>query len=277
MLGVLLSCLAARADITYTTEMMLAGETEGTPKTVTTRNVKPNFERIETTQKIGMVETQTIVIRECGKKLTIQLEPDLKLYSVIPDYNGEGALGAEAGSTPDAEKADADKPATGKMIVTYAVQDLGDATVLNLKTRRFMVDVTTESLGCAGEGTSTEKMEIWASDIRDAAACADENSAAAMSKAMSNGVCKIEVQLKGDFDKMIKISKGLVLRQKMYNGDTAFKTVEVISLSQAKLGNELFTVPADYKKVSAEDFQKAQSEAMTKVMQAGIRIEPDDQ
>jgi hypothetical protein len=47
-------------------------------------------------------------------------------------------------------------------------------------------------------------------------------------------------------------------------------------LSQAKLGDELFTIPADFKKVSPEEFQKAQSEAMVKAMQAGIQVQPNN-
>lgn len=98
-----------------------------------------------------------------------------------------------------------------------------------------------------------------------------------MAKSMSHGDCKVQVELKGDSDKFLNINKGLILRQKMYNGNMPLMTTEVTSLSQAKLGDELFTVPADFKKVSAEEFQKAKTEAMVKAMQAGITIEPDDE
>lgn len=267
--GVLLICSMAHADIKYTTEMTLVGAPEGTPKTITLRAVKPNFERSETQQKIGTYEMQNISIRECGKKQTIQLAPKLKIYAVVPDYDGESVPGGEGGSTPKA-----DKPTTGKMVITYAVKDLGEETILNFKTRHYMIETETESSGCAGQGTNKLKQEIWVSDVRDANPCPNDNSITSMSQAMSRRDCKIEVETKGDFDKYREIYKGLILRQIMYNDDKPFMTMEVTSLSQAKLGDELFAVPADFKKVSAEEFQKAQSDAMMKAMTAGIRVEP---
>jgi hypothetical protein len=269
-LGVLGVCSMARADIKYTTEMTLAGAPEGTPKTTTLRAVKPNFERTESRQKIATYEMQTISIRECGKKQTTQLAPNLKIYAVVPDYDGEGGT-AQGGSTPKAGK-----PATGKMVMTYAIKDLGEETILDFKTRHYMIETETVSSGCAGDGTNKLKQEIWVSDVRDANPCPDDNTITSMSQAMSRRDCKIEVETKGDFDKYREIYKGLVLRQIMYNDDKPFMTMEVTSLSQAKLGDELFTVPADFKKVSAEEFQKAQSDAMVKAMTAGIGFESDN-
>jgi hypothetical protein len=271
VLGVLGVGGMAHGDIKYATETTIAGAPAGTPKTVTLRAVKPNFERSETTQKFGPMETKTVSLRECGKKQTIQLAPDLKIYAVIPDYGSEGDAGGGTGSTPGANK-----PTTGKMVMTYAVKDLGEETILNFKTRHYMIETEMVSSGCAGNGTTKLKQEIWVSDVRDANPCPNENSITSMSQAMSRRDCKIEVETKGDFEKYTEIYKGLVLRQIMYNGDAPFMTIEVTMLSQAKLGDELFTIPADFKKVSPEEFQKAQSEAMVKAMQAGIRIEPND-
>jgi hypothetical protein len=270
-LGVLGVCSMAHADIKYTTETTLDGAPEGTPKTTTLRAVKPKFERSETTQKIGPMETKSISIRECGKKQTIQIAPDLKIYAVVPDNNGESGTGGAAGSTPKASK-----PATGKMVMTYAIKDLGEETILNFKTRHYMIETETQSSGCAGRGTTKLKQEIWVSDVRDANPCPNENPFTSISQAMSRRDCIIEVETKGDFAKYTEIYKGLVLRQKMYNGDAPFMTLEVTSLSQAKLGDELFTVPADFKKVSPEEFQKAQSDAMVKAMQAGIQVQPNN-
>jgi hypothetical protein len=269
-LGVLGVCSMAHADIKYTTEMTLAGAPEGTPKTMTLRAVKPNFERSETRQKIGAYEMQTISIRECGKKQTTQLAPNLKIYAVVPDYDGEG------GTSQDGSTAKAGKPTTGKMVMTYAIKDLGEETILNFKTRHYVIETETVSSGCAGDGANKLKQEIWVSDVRDANPCPDDNTITSMSQAMSRRDCKIEVETKGDFDKYREIYKGLVLRQIMYNSDAPMMTLEVTSLSQAKLGDELFTVPADFKKVSAEEFQKAQSEAMVKAMTAGISNDPNN-
>jgi hypothetical protein len=41
------------------------------------------------------------------------------------------------------------------------------------------------------------------------------------------------------------------------------------SLSQAKLGDELFAVPAGYKKVTPDEFDKQKQAAMMKAMMGG--------
>lgn len=272
VLGVLGVCSVAHADIKYTTETTLAGMPEGTPKSVALRAVKPNFERNEARQQIGAYEMQNVSIRECGKKQTIQIDPKLKIYAVVPDFGSEGTAGAAGGgSTPDANK-----PATGKMVMTYAIKDLGEETILNFKARHYLIETEMTSSGCAGNGTTKLKQEIWVSDVRDANPCPNDNSNTSISEAMSRRDCKIEVETKGDYDKYRDIYKGLILRQIMYNGDKPMMTMEVTSLSQAKLGDELFTVPADFKKVTPAELQKAQSDAMMKAMRAGVRVEPDN-
>lgn len=271
-LGVLGLGTLASADIKYTTEMIAASAPEGMPKTKMVRAVKPNFERTETQQEIGAYQMQTISIRECGKKETIQLAPNLKLYAVVPDSEGSGMPGMNA---PIPQKPTAGKATTGKMILTYNIKDLGEETLLgNFKTRRYMTETQTQSSGCAGEGTAKVKQEIWVSDVRDVNPCPQTNGhpAASIAQGMSHKNCAVEVETKGDFKKYGEIMNGLILRQKTYDGDKLLMTTEVTSLSQAKLGNELFTAPADFKKVSAAELQKAQSEAMVKAMMAGFAI-----
>lgn len=266
--GVLGMSSLANADIKYTTETIAGGMPEGMPKTVMLRAVKPNFERIETRQEIGAYQMKSISIRECGKKETIQLAPDLKLYAVVPDSNGAGAPGATA---PTPQQPSAGKPTTGKLVMTYSIKELGEETLINFKTRRYLIETQTQSSGCVGEGTAKFKQEIWVSDVRDANPCpqTDPHSASAIAQEMSRDGCKVEVEAKGDFKRYAEIMSGLILRQKTYDGDKSLMTMEVTSLSQAKLDDELFTVPTDYKKVSTTELQKAQSEAMVKAMMAG--------
>lgn len=267
--GIFGACSIANADIKYTTEMTMEGMGDAMPKTVTLRAVKPNFERSETRQTVGTYQMNHVTIRECGKKQTIKLDPSLKIYAIVAD--------GESGSdqvTPDGQPKPQDKkePKTGHMVMTYKVQDLGEEMVAGFKTRHYMIDTEMTSSGCAGNGTTKLKQEIWVSDIRDANPCPADSAPANISDAMSRTDCKITVETKGDFDRFNEIYKGLILRQKTYNGDKVMMTTEVTMLSQAKFeDNSLFTVPADYKLVSDKEFQKAQSEAMMKGMMGGMK------
>lgn len=263
--GLLGACSAANADIKYTTEMTMEGMGDAMPKTVTFRAVKPNFERNEMRQTIGTYQMNNVTIRECGKKQTIKIDPSLKIYAIVPD--------GEAGeTTPDGKPKPQSKkePKTGHMVMTYKVQDLGEEEVAGFKTRHYMIDTEMTSTGCAGNGTTKIKQEIWVSDIRDANPCPADSSSTSISDAMSRSDCKITVETKGDFALYGEIYRGLILRQKTYNGDKVMMTTEVTMLSQAKFEDDsLFTVPADYKQVSDKEFQNAQTQAMMKAMMGG--------
>ncbi len=263
--GMLGACSAANADIKYTTETTMEGMGDAIPKSVTLRAVKPNFERSEMRQTIGTYQMNHITIRECGKKQTITLDPALKIYAIVAD--GESGSDEVA---PDGKPQKKGEPKTGHMVMSYKVQDLGEEVVAGFKTRHYMIDTEMTSSGCAGNGTTKLKQEIWVSDIRDANPCPADSATTNMGDAMSRNDCKITVETKGDFARFNEIYKGLILRQKTYNDGKVMMTTEVTMLSQAKFEDDtLFTVPADYKLVSSKAFQKAQSEAMMKGMMGG--------
>ncbi len=263
--GIFGACSVANADIKYTTEMTMEGVGDAMPKTVTLRAVKPNFERSEMRQTIGTYQMNHITIRECGKKQTIKIDPSLKIYSIVAD--GESGSDEVA---PDGKPKKKGEPKTGHVAMSYKVQDLGEEMVAGFKTRHYMIDTEMTSTGCAGNGTTKMKQEIWVSDIRDANPCPADSSTTTMADAMSRTDCKITVETKGDFDRFNEIYKGLILRQKTYNDGKVLMTTEVTMLSQAKFEDDtLFSVPADYKQVSDKEFQSAQTKAMMKAMMGG--------
>lgn len=265
--GMLGACSAANADIKYTTEMTMEGMGDAMPKTITHRAVKPNFEREEIRQTIGTYQMNNVTIRECGKKQTIKLDPGLKIYTVVPDGEAGAGIMPDGKPKPQNQKKE---PRTGHMVMTYAIQDLGEEEVAGFKTRHYMIDTEMTSSGCAGNGTTKLKQEIWVSDIRDANPCPADSSPSSISDAMSRSDCKITVETKGDYARYGEIYKGLILRQKTYNGDKVMMTTEVTMLSQAKFEDDtLFAVPADYKQVSEKEFQNAQTQAMMKAMMSG--------
>jgi hypothetical protein len=248
-----LTSTLAHADLKYTTETEIAGMPAGVPKSTMVRMVKPNLERIETVQKIGPASIQTVMLRDCKKNQSIQLDPQLKIYTVMPallDSNGRMSTRGSGGAS------------TGKMSITYAVKDLGSETIINRKTRHYSVAFTMQSSGCAGTGKISSKQEIWVSDVRGASPCKFDRDMIPGMAAVTHRNCKIKVETKGDAKKYGVIMDGLILRQKTYNGNTLLSTQEVTALSQSKLNDSLFKVPAGYKKVSPQEFQKLRSKAM---------------
>lgn len=251
--GVLLAAGAARADLTTTTEITIAGMPTGIPKSSTVRMVKTNYERIETSQQIGATTTKTVMLRDCKKNQSIQLDPKLKIYAVMPALlDRSGRMKNQGGG----------RAATGKMVVSCTLKDLGAATILNRKTRHYRVNMTMQSSGCAGSGTIKSKQEIWVSDVRAESPCKFDRDLIPAMEAVTRRDCKLQIVTKGDYKKYGTIMSGLILRQNTYNGDTLTMTQQVTSLSQAKLSDSLFKVPAGYKKVSPEEFQKLRSKAM---------------
>jgi hypothetical protein len=260
--GVLVAAGAARADLKYTQETTMAGNENY--KSITMRAVKPNFERTESSADMGVYKSQDVTIRECGKKQTIKLAPDLKIYAIVPDGN------AAAGGAPSTSGSNnSGKPTTGKMVMKYSVQDLGVEEVAGYKCRHYTVEMTTTSSGCAGNGTTNMKYEYWVSDIRQPNLCPNDASYGSVSEAMSRHDCKIEVVQQGDVQAYNEMNKGLVVKQIIYNGDKPMMTMTMTSLSQAKLGDELFAVPAGYKKVTPDEFDKQKQAAMMKAMMGG--------
>ena len=263
--GVLLmTAPAVRADIKYTQVMRMAedaGNKNQQPLNSTTKYVRQGAERMETTMQMGPVKMQNISIRLCEKKQTIKIEPRLKIYTIAEDAPAKPAGATTAADKPTEAKTN--KSGTGKMIITTNVQDLGEEEIAGFKTRHYMLTMRMQSSGCAGDSDNTMKMEIWTADIRDAVPCEQTGvDYKSMLGTSAKPTCQIDFEQKGDVAAVTKAYTGLVMRMKMYNGDKVSMIQEVSMLSQAKLTDDPFTIPAGYKQVSEEEFQKAQSQAM---------------
>lgn len=258
----------AHADIKYTQETRMNEEQNAqAPTSVMIRSVSPDAERTEMRSTYGKMQVNNVTIRLCAKNQEIQIDDALKIYAIKP-------LNETVTDKPDDAKSDAkpDEKAgakTGKIISTYVVKDLGEEMVAGFKTRHYLTTTDLKFSGCVGNNEMESKVEIWVSDIQDATPCAAKFDPATAYAAMAKGDCKMSFEQKGDVDAYSKIYKGIILRQKIYDGGKVLMTQEVTSLSQAKLDNTLFTIPADYKKVTPEEFQTAQSAAMMKAMMGG--------
>jgi hypothetical protein len=275
-LGVL-AASPSHADIKYTQVMKMA---DGTPANSITKYVKQNAERTETNMKFGPVEMKTISIRLCEKNQSFKIDPRLKIYTLENSGSGAGETGAAQNGASAKPAGNTGAAGTGKMTVTSTVQDLGTGKVAGFETRHYMITSKMQSSGCAGNSSLDSKMEVWVADIRDAVPCQQNGpNYAEMAGGNSRSDCKIAFEQKGDTAAISKVYSGLVMRMKMYNGNQVIATQEVSMLSQAKLDDEPFAVPADYKQVSEQEFQQAQQrammEAMTQQTQAAAKDDND--
>lgn len=256
---------SARADIKYTQETRMNEEQNAAPTSVTTRMVSPDAERTDIKSNYGKTQFNQSTIVLCKDRQEYQVDDGLKIYTVksLDDKTKPGGQKPEKGSDKEREQKD------GKIVATYTVKYLGEEMVANFKTRHYMITTDMQMTGCIGDGRIESKVEVWVSDIQDASACAPKYDASSAYAAMAQGDCKMTFEQKGDAEAYAKVYTGIVLRQKMYMGDKVLMTTEVTSLSQAKLDNTPFAIPAGYKQVTAEEFQTQQSAAMMQAMMTG--------
>jgi len=269
---------SAHADLKYTTVIGMGGAEgkaggQGATGISITTAIKQGAQRTETITNMGPVKMNQIELTFCDNRKRIRLEPSLKIYTTgSMDGSGDGAgdnagapaVGANAGEAKE-------QAGTGKIITTATVQDLGEETIATFKTRHYMLNNRLQTSGCAGNSDTTMKMEVWVADIREPNACKGGSENPIEATRPSTSGCKITFETHGDTAAHAKAFDGLIMRMKMYNGDKATTVREITMLSQAKLEDDLFTVPADYKEVSAEEFQKAQTQAMMKSMMDGMK------
>ncbi len=259
----------ARADVRYTTQMSFgdpaaAKKDQQGPNMRTTTFVKDNNERVETSMQMGPIQMKTVSLT-------------LKNINVGPMMPGGMSGGSMPGMRPKPKAAPGG--ATGKVILTYTVQDMGSEKLLNLDTRHVMVTMRTQSSGCAGNSDTTMKMEVWTAPIK-VLNCPERFASheASGDTGDGGGECKIVTETKGDVDKIKDVFSGMIVQQKFYQGDKVTMVQSLREHSLAALDPALFAVPADFRKVTEAEFAKAQQEAMQKNMMRGMQApeEPDE-
>jgi len=276
-------CLAAgrprpaQADVKYTQEMRVPGipGAGNGPLNSTTTYIKKDARRVETTAAMGPVQMQTVELTLCDKQQRYRIDPASKVYTVakLDTLPAPGAPPApEAPAAPET-------PGTGKVIITATVQDLGEETVADRKTHHYKLNLRTQTSGCPGQSDSTNEMEVWvAPDIAVSMAC-EQGRLPELPHRPYRPTCKVTTEQHGDVAALAKVFSGLVMRMKVNNGDKAIMEQTVTSLSDAALDDALFTVPADYRQVSEQEFAQAQSRAMMQAIMrsqgaGGIQIPP---
>jgi hypothetical protein len=266
--------LPAFADIQYTTVMSMNQDGKLTPLSTVTTSLKKGLQRDDTEQKIGPVTRSESVITNVARREQISLDPALKIYTVV-------TLGGDAGGH---EKSDiavtAVKPAkgTGKMVMTLGAQFIGNEKLLDYPVRHYKTSMQTDSNGCVGDSHTVMKTEQWMADLE--LPVLDDNAKAQGFGGYGDnqGDCKITFERNGDVNGFDAAQKGLALKRITF--DEAGKILmqqQITMLSLAALTDERFAAPANFKKLSRADYEKARQDAMMKAFTQPDANEADDE
>jgi hypothetical protein len=272
-----LSVGVAHSDVKYTQAMRMPGvggaftAGDGAPLNSTTTWIKKGAQRVEMSQQIGAFKWQEATLTLCEKRQSIRLDETLKIYTVS-SLDGSSSTTVSAGAKSTAAKAADAKPSTGKVTMTVSVKNLGEETVAGRKARHYMISTRYQMSGCAGNGDNTSKMEIWVTDYQLPDFNCGDKPGDWRGYVRASDSCSITSEQKGDVAAWQAAYKGLVVKMKMYDqaGTKEVMTQEMTALSEAKLDDTLFTVPAGFKQVSAKEYDDARQQAMMKGMQASM-------
>jgi len=249
----------------------------GAGKTVQVTSSRKGAERTESTSQYGTVERKQVTLTLCAKKRTYTIDPALKLYSSEP-------IGGAAAAPSDPKTATGTgAQQQGKIVMTFTVKDLGAEKVGGFNARHYSIVQRMQTSGCAGDGDTTIKQEVWvAPPVELGTGCPELAQGYDMARAFSQPGCKCQVLQQGDIALFQKAMRGLRVKTVMYNGNSAepMMTTTISKLSQAKLPDSLFALPAGYKEVSMAELQAAQQKAMVEAMTkqaGGDEGEGDDQ
>jgi len=255
----------AHADIKYTQTMTMGNDPDAAPMMHTSHFVAPGKERNETEMAMGSYHSKEAIITICQPEQTIHIDDALKIYA-IDNATSSASTPSMMGNHRESQE----KPGTGKIAVNVKVTDLKPEKVAGWDTKHYMVEMHTQNSGCVGNGSSDVKMELWVADVKDAHGCKSKVDYGTLLGRREGGKCKITYETTGDFARLAGIWDGLVMRQKIYGSDgKVTMTMEITSLSQAKLDDNIFTVPQGYTKVSMDDYNKQRQQAMMKAMMGG--------
>ena len=257
----------AHADIKYS-QRMTTGDSD-TTLMHTTHFVANGKERDDTTMKMGNYESTESNVYLCQTKQTFRIDRALKIYTV-----SEAAAGkpGNTSNVPSKNSSNNDKPGEGKVSLNIKITDLPDEKVAGFDADHFEAVLHTKTSGCIGNSDTTVKMEMWVSKIKNATAC--KESGVNYNDILGYGggkedKCKITYQTTGDVARFNNAWNGIVLRQKIYQDGKLVTVQEVTSLSQAKLDDATFAVPAGFTILSEKDYNDRRQKAMMEAMMGG--------
>ncbi len=271
---------AAQADLKWTETLSMGGEggDAGDFSVETTHYMNAEASRTDTKTKLGPVDLLSRQIDLCPTKKTLTLLDDPKLYSeeplqmgsIMPTMPQMPTMGAVAmGGGDNGPKQ------SGTQTISYKLRDLGTEKILDVDTHHYALDTSTTSTGCAGNDTSKTSIEVWKANIPLPAPClATTFEGTVKNMGHFTSSCDVKTTFVGDTKVAGDVFSGLLMRLKVGQGQDAF-TREVTMLSRAKLEDNVFQVPTDYRKVTPDELAKARQAAMMKAVMGGANGDGD--
>jgi hypothetical protein len=271
-----MNAVCANADVRYVTEMSMAGadsdaKTQEDPaddksqkgrtggSIQTTTFIKDRRERVETNMNFGPFKRTSISITQCDKQQTIQMDPNLKIYTVAPIGGPPAAMPSGPMTRPGRAPRAEGKPGEAHVINTFSVQDMGKEKIGDLMTHHALITTRTQTSGCLGDSDNTVKMEVWTGTIKTF--YCPERYTSGRTIPNERG-CKVTYETRGDMDALKDVFGSMIVQQKIYQGDKVMMTQKLKDYSQDALDAGLFQPGADFKEVSAQEFAQAQQKAM---------------
>jgi hypothetical protein len=266
--ALLLACCAsatsALADVRYTTVMSTVSDSKLTPFSTTTTSLKEGLQRIDTKTEMGAYRSLESTITRVAKNERVTLDPNLKIYYSEPlSKKAGGGSGAPGVKTVSATKS-ATSGKKSKLVMTLGAQFLGTQKMLDLQARHYKTSMQIDQSGDCGTNDVAMKSEVWMADVKlPVLKLPEQNGGNYGYGGESSDGCAVTTETKGDPKGFEAAQKGLALKTIQF--DPAGKIVaqqEVTMLSFAALADSEFAVPADYTKMTREEFNSARQKAM---------------
>ncbi|HEY4001574.1 MAG TPA: hypothetical protein VGO93_22055 [Candidatus Xenobia bacterium] len=251
----------ASADLKYTMTTSVNGMQMGS-----TTYVQGMRQRVETRMTMGPMHVKTVMLTLCDKHQSVQIDDDIKMYTVSAINSNPSAMP----SMPMAGMHQTAPPCTGgtgRVEMTYGVQDLGTEKVHGLEARHVKLSMHVKSSGCAGNDDKTTDMEEWVSNVKGFSC--PEFTAPQRSGKNSTG-CDITYVTHGDMAKVGSLLAGMPVRVKMQMGSGQTFEQELSDYSEAPLDGGLFALPSDYRQVTQAQYEAAEAEKMMQQMKQGV-------
>jgi len=270
---------SAHADVRYTTVMSMNGG-DASAKSMAmemTYYVKGSRERQETSINAGMFTMKNVSITQCDTNQELQVDELQKVYTAKSLSSGISSFipappsGGPGGMRRGLGKKSTETPGTGTVDSSFSTQDLGKEKVNGFDTHHYMMTIHTKTTGCAGNEDRNMKMEMWvAPNTLGRLDCPTRFQPSSPTlPTTEDNPCKITTHFSGDMSGMRNMFAHLIVKQIIYNDDKPMMTIEVKDYSASTQDPALFAVPTDFKKVSQDEFQKAQTRNMMKQFGGG--------
>jgi hypothetical protein len=277
-------CVPVHADVKYTMQTTLLGDQAKHANDFSmsmTTYVKGGNQRQDSNMSAGPMQMTSETLTLCDKQETIQVSNAAKVYTVasmralsslMPSMPSFGGMGGRGGGPQSPLPQSSDSGGTGTDDVTITIDDEGPDQVNNIDAHHYILNMTTASTGCAGNSTTSLKMEVWVAHlILGGVGCPGlfHGSHGAPAAAPTGG-CQVTTAFHGDMAKLEDIFSHMMVKMIMYGTDgKPMMMNQITDYSSAPLDDSTFAIPPDYQQVSQTDFAKDQQHAMMQAIMGG--------